>query len=193
MHMTWSEVYEIWNHTLDQMSYVPNRIPEIKEAVITRGIAWEGYDWVPNHREENRINEITDNPSINFMLYGDTGTNKGTRHTVGMFHHAKTEEERAAIWIAAVLHEIAFPYGNDPYPEVAEEMYYAALGFLKKKQFIWHWSSKKWIPDDVSRVLYVEKDKDNKYIYMRKIQMAVVVLLSTHTMIWYHGRETENV
>ena len=198
--MEWDEVYDIWksvSYWLSNAADEPVKVQKIYVPYETNHTGWEkeihtlnGCDWVMNRDVCERTKNIVQNPYYT-LCYG-TETHKGTIHTAQMLLNAESSEERAAIWIKAALHEMKggkIHFRNDD----AKSIYDATDDYLAKKFYDWHYSSKYWLPINVSRIIACVSEKESKYDLMDRIVQAVLVACCTHTILFYTSSQDPNI
>lgn len=145
-NLTWEEVYRYWQASSWNG---PSVIKEPVEPVEIH-IDWKksgsfyGYDWLSRREFEQRKQTI-ENDLIHF-LYFTKSTNKGTIHTLNMLIDAKSDEERAAIWIYSYAKELSdMQIQGDAY-RYARQLCSLAWSFLWERFDMWHHAMKKLIP-----------------------------------------------
>jgi hypothetical protein len=134
--MKWENVYELWKSG----SYGFPKILTDPVTAETVCVEYEhgdsyiyGYDWLETTEAQERKQMIEKNP-IQF-LYFTKPTNKGTIHTAEMLVEARSEEELAAVWIAATAKELYdYRIGNDV-GRYAYMLHMAAYEFLSNRYF----------------------------------------------------------
>lgn len=185
--MKWEEAYKLWN-------YGSYHFPETLSAPVTAETVFVnynnhntilyGFDWLTNEEAEQRTERIETNP-IEF-LYFTKPTNKGTIQTAEMLIEAQSEEELAAIWIAATAKELSESrYGND-LRRYSDMLYMAAYDFLQDRYYLWHHSMKKLVPDFMipSSVMENIVCKDAEPV-IGLIQTNTVLLKNTYRILRY--------
>ena len=100
--MKWEDVYELWRMCGYHFPKVLTE-PVSAETVFVEykqdGYYIYGYDWLEVTEAQERKHLIEKNPAQ--FLYLTKPTNKGTTQTAELLMDARSEEEQAAIWIAA--------------------------------------------------------------------------------------------
>lgn len=111
--MKWENVYELWQR---ERYYIPKVLTD-HVSVETVFVEYKqngyiyGYDWLKAEDAQKRKQLIENNP-IEFLHFTKP-TNKGTIQTAEMLMEAQSEEELAAIWIAATTKELSeYMIGN---------------------------------------------------------------------------------
>lgn len=147
--LEWKDIYKLWK--LEGFSFSESlSTPVSVETIFVKyhqdGYIF-GYDWLKSSEAVNRKLLIEQHPEE--FLYFTKPTNKGTIQTAEMLVDAQSEEERAAIWIAATakeLYESSCGNGIGPY---AHLLYLAACDFLKTRYYLWHHAMRGLVPEIV--------------------------------------------
>lgn len=144
--MKWKEAYSLWNENSYNFSEILSA-PITAESVFVEysqdGYIY-GFDWLQNQAAQERKALIEKKP-LEF-LYFTQPTNKGTIQTAELLLNAQSEEELAAIWIAATAKELCeHRYQNDVV-QYANMLHKAACEFLKPRYFLWHHAMKRLVP-----------------------------------------------
>lgn len=187
--MSWADVYDLWKHC---SCALPNVLNE-KTPVSILPVKWEcpdssfyGYDWRTCEDVDRNIDTIREN--IMWFLY-DNCSNRGTIHTASLLAEAKTEEEQAAIWIAATAFELKDCETSDEY--YYSQFYVAARNYLRGKYKLWHHAMRKLVPElPIWRVLQ-EKDSPEKYRAMYSVCMNTLLLKQSHKIIYYSSKQED--
>jgi len=145
--ITWDKVYEMWRYgqyKFKDVSADPLSAEEVYVEYNKDGYIY-GYDWLEKREAFDRKKLISERPME--FLYFTRPSNKGTIHTAEMLIEAESEEERAAIWIAATAKELCDYRGVDTIARYASEAYYAACAFLDQRFFMWHHAMRRLVPE----------------------------------------------
>jgi hypothetical protein len=185
--MKWEDVYELWKSG----SYKFPKILTVPVSAETVYIEYEqrrgyiyGYDWLENAEAQERKQLIKKDPIE--LLYFTKHINKGTIQTAEMLVEARSEEELAAVWIAATSKELSDYQSGSGVGRYANMLYRAACEFLSNRYFLWHHAMKKLVPEIMipSGVLKNMVCKDPEPV-IGLIQMNTVLLKSTWNILRY--------
>ena len=105
--MKWENVYELWmmcGYHFPKVLTEPVSAETVFVEYEQDGYIY-GYDWLEVTEAQKRKQLIEKNPTQ--FLYFAKPTNKGTIQTAEMLIEARSEEELAAIWIAATTKELS--------------------------------------------------------------------------------------
>jgi len=184
--MKWENVYELWKMGC---YFFPKELtkPVSAETVFVEykqdGYVY-GYDWLEATEAQERKQLIEKHPTE--FLYSTKPTNKGTIQTAEMLAEAHSEEELAAIWIAATSKELYdYRIGSDV-RRYANILYMAACEFLGTRYYLWHHAMKRLVPEIMvpSSVLENIVCKDAEPV-VGLVQMNTVLLKSTWNILRY--------
>lgn len=145
--MKWEEAYELWKAGSYYISELLSS-PVSAETVFVsynRECYFYGYDWLENTAVPGRKQVIEKSPS-EFLLF-TIPSNKGTIKTAEMLVEAESEEEIAAIWMAATAKELSRLEIRNGVTRYADMLSYAACGFLKSRFNLWHHAMTKLVPE----------------------------------------------
>lgn len=188
--LTWKEIYEHWKYTNLALYYDANRSLPVEKVFVDYKDKTPiyGYDWLTNDEAIARIELIKKDP-IGF-LYFTKPTNKGTIQTAEMLTLSQSEEERAAIWIAATTFELMQKFHS----RTLYDLNLNALHFLQEKYWLWHHAMKKLVPDIlIPHAVLDNSDLNDLDTVLGLIQMNALMLLSTHRVLFYYSvEENEN-
>jgi hypothetical protein len=185
--MKWDDVYEIWKIGCYGLSKVLTDPVSVETVYVEyeQGDGYiYGYDWLETTEAYKRKQLIEKTPTQ--FLYFTKPTNKGTIQTAEMLVEARSEEELAAVWIAATAKELYdYRIGNGV-GRYANMLDIAACEFLKKRYFLWHHAMKRLVPEIMipSCVLENIVCKDPEPV-VGLIQMNTVLLKSTWNILRY--------
>lgn len=187
--MKWEDVYRLWNDGCYDFSEILSA-PVIAKPIFVeyKEDGYDGYiygfDWLQNNMVEGREELIQKRP-LEF-LYFTKASNKGTIQTAGMLVEAQSDEERAAVWIAATAKELYECRCGNSILHYSGTLYLAACEFLKDYYYLWHHAMKKLVPKIMIPRSVLENIvcKDAEPI-MRLIQMNTVLLKSTWSILRY--------
>ncbi|MCI5955925.1 MAG: hypothetical protein MRZ54_02955 [Clostridiales bacterium] len=191
--MKWEDVYSLW----DESSYNFSKIlsaPMTAEPVFVEYNQKDsiyGFDWLQNEAAQARKALIEKNP-LGFLYLQPT--NKGTIQTAEMLINAQSEEELAAIWIAATAKELLeYWYGNG-IGRYARMLYMTACEFLKTRYYLWHHAMKKLVPEILIPLPILENiDCKDAAPVMGLIQMNTVLLKSSWRILRYSSLKDEEL
>jgi hypothetical protein len=181
----WEDVYELWkigSHNLPRTLTDP---VSAETVYVECDDCFYGYDWLETTEAQERKQLIKKSP-IQF-LYFTKPTNKGTIHTAEMLMNAHSEEELAAIWIAATAKELLHDYrsgnGVGPY---ARMLHMAAYEFLSNRFYWWHHAMTRLVPEIMIPSCILENIvcKDPEPV-VGLIQMNTILLKSTWEILLY--------
>ena len=188
--MPWDEVYELWNDSAFWLSKTLN--DPVSALVIPvkwkdQGTHFRGYDWRKKEDADRTISIIQENV-YSFLIGGDC-TYKGTLHTAKLLNKACSEEERAAIWIAATAFELKDRERSD---HCFYRMFYeAAIGYLRSEHEIWHHSMRKLVPDVPIGCVLPREDQPCKDRAMDSICLNVLLLKESHKIVYCSSLEED--
>ncbi|MCD8038297.1 MAG: hypothetical protein LUE96_04350 [Lachnospiraceae bacterium] len=189
--MKWENVYQLWER--GQYCF-PEALdgPLFTESVFVKYERSDsfiyGYDWLEAEAARERKKLIEENPTE--FLYFTKPTNKGTIQTAEMLIEAQSEEECAAIWIAATAKELSqYELGRDFY-RYTEGLYLAARNFLQPRCFLWHHAMKRLVPGIMLPMSVLENIvcKEPEPV-MGLIQMNTMLLKSSYSILKYFSRK----
>ncbi len=190
--MKWQEARKLWD--LGQYSFPRSLSAPVSADTVqiecNPGSRIFGYDWLENTEAEKRKKLIEKNP-LEF-LYFTKPSNKGTILTARLLAECETEEERAALWIAANARELS-EYGTvKNLGHYANLLYLAACEFLIPRCGVWHHAMKKLVP--AVMIPYSVLDsmiiKDAAPV-MGLIQMNTFLLQNSWTILRYASAADE--
>lgn len=184
--MTWEDTYKLWH-------YGCYCFPEILSAPVTAepvsveyngDVYIYGYDWLQNDMAQERKSLIQKSPSE--FLYFTKPSNKGTIQTAEMLAEAQSDEERAAVWIAATAKELSESKSGNSLCHYSDMLYMAACNFLKDRYYLWHHAMKRLVPEImIPQSVLGSIDCKNAEPVMGLIQMNTVLLKSTWSILRY--------
>ena len=145
--LTWEDVYELWK----QGSFPNSRLDEPVQIetiyVNCENLPYDmyGYDWLSVEELEYRREYAEKDPAGFLQL---NCNNKGVILTAELLAKADSDEERAAVWIAATARELCnCQFGNNLY-RYSQDIYDATIRHLRGKYKIaWHQATKWFIPE----------------------------------------------
>ena len=184
--MKWEDVYKLWRMCGYHFPKVLTE-PVSAETVFVeykQGGYIYGYDWLEATEAQGMKQLIEKNPTQ--FLYFTKPSNKGTIQTAEMLAEARSEEELAAIWIAATTKELSeYRVGGNlgHYPHI---LHMAACEFLRTRYYLWHHAMKRLVPEILipSSVLKSIVCKDAAPV-VGLVQMNTVLLKSTWSILRY--------
>lgn len=184
--MKWEDAYRLWNDGRYDFPEILSD-PAAAEPIFVEYEAdgyFYGFDWLQNSMVQERKLLIQKKP-LEF-LYFTKPSNKGTIQTAGMLMEAQSDEERAAVWIAATAKELSECGGENNIRRYSNTLYMAACEFLKDHYYLWHHAMKRLVPEIMipQSVLEAIVCKDAEPI-MGLIQMNTVLLKSTWSILRY--------
>lgn len=147
----WPEIYAAWTAQAQETHLSDN--VEVTSVLLnfTGGYDYlSGYDW----RSSGFNAERYANDSYGFFF--ERHANEGTNTTAARLAEAKTDEERAAIWVAATIREL-FDTRRTPLRmrHYLERIRCSATEFVQIRD--WHYPMKKWVPE-----IYIEQEELDK-------------------------------
>jgi hypothetical protein len=185
--MKWEDAYKLWKRGCHKFPKVLTD-PVTAETVCVEykqgGHYIYGYDWLETTEAQKRKQLIEKDP-IQF-LYFTKPTNKGTIQTAEMLVEAHSEEELAAIWIAATAKELCDYRIGSGVGRYADILHMAAYEFLSHRYFLWHHAMKRLVPEIMIPFSVLENIvcKDPAPV-VGLIQMNTVLLKSTWNILRY--------
>ena len=170
--MNWETVYKLWRHGCYQFSNILSS-PVNAETIFVEykqdGYIY-GYDWLENTDIPARKQLSEKNP-LGFLLFSKP-SNKGTIQTAEMLIDAQTEEELAAIWIAATAKELSEYRINNGIARYSDMLHIAACSFLRNRYYLWHHAMKR--------------------LVMALIQLNTMLLKNSWSILRYSSLSDEN-
>ena len=182
----WKDAYRLWNNGCYNFPENLSK-PVSAEPVFVKyekdGYFY-GFDWLQNNMAQER-KWLIQTKLLEF-LYFTKPSNKGTIQTAGMLVEAQSDEERAAIWIAATAKELSECGGGNGIRRYSNTLYMASCEFLKDHYYLWHHAMKRLVPEIMIPQSVLENIvcKDAEPI-MGLIQMNTVLLKSTWSILCY--------
>ena len=196
--LEWEDAYRLWKDGCYEFPEIL-QAPVDAETVFVKydvdGCYLYGYDWLQNDMAQERKRLIQKGP-VGFVLFTKP-TNNGTIQTAEMLVEAQSDEERAAIWIAATAKELSRYRFENSIWRYADALHIAACAFLRDRYFLWHHAMKGLVPEILipRSVLKNVACKDVEPV-MGLIQTNTVLLKSTWSILRYSslkdGRLTES-
>lgn len=185
--MKWDDVYKLWQ---EGSLYLPAALsapitPEIVTVDYDREDHIFGYDWLRNDEAQQRKQIIARNP-VEFLLFVRP-SNKGTITTVQMLVEAKSEEERAAIWIAATAFDLMKERSGGDFSFFVHQLNLAAYEFLQNRYaYMWHHAMRKLVPEIMIPYTVLDSVKcENAAAVMGLIQTNVLLIKGNYTPLLY--------
>lgn len=191
----WEDVYRMWK-AIDSpylrgisKPITPERIP-----VISRYTGEPIYeiDWLDNETLKHEKESFKTIPFDLMMCFPET-TPKGVKTTAKMLMYAQSEEEVAAIWIAAVCKTICL--NGDIWSPLycnALSLYDTAIRFLRRRFLVWHHATKRLVPDVNTQCkdYYDDKYKVQQEV-MNFIFKNILELKKKYTIVEYSNVNEE--
>lgn len=190
--MAWEDIYKQWSigcyYFLDALA--SSLTAETVFVEYKQDGYIYGYDWLENAEAQRRKKLIENNPAE--FLFFTKPTNKGTTHTAQMLIEAQSEEEIAAIWIAATAKELSECRYRNGIGHFANIFYMSAWDFLSTRFYLWHHAMKKLVPEILipSSVLESMVCKDAEPV-IGLIQMNAVLLRNSWSILRYSSLKDE--
>lgn len=194
IQMKWENVYKLWQNGC---YFFPKTLttPVSTETVFVKydqeGYIY-GYDWLENEEAQYRKQLIKKSP-MEFLCFTKP-SNKGTIQTAEMLSKARSEEELAAIWIAATAKELSEYNTGNGIVRYTDMLHIAACEFLRSQHiFLWHHAMKKLVPSIMipSHILNNIVYKDSATV-MSLIQMNTLLLKSAWMILIYSSLNEKN-
>lgn len=185
--MKWEDAYKLWEDGCYEFPEIL-QAPVDAETVFVEYDAKDcylyGYDWLQNDMAQGRKQLIQKNP-IGFVLFTKP-SNKGTIQTAEMLVEAQSDEERAAVWIAATAEELSRRRVDNNIWRYCDALHMAACEFLRDRYTLWHHAMRGLVPEILipRSVLNNIACKDAEPV-MGLIQMNTVLLKGTWTILRY--------
>lgn len=184
----WEDVYALWERGAYSYPKALNEPVSVETILMEAPPGSEifGYDWLSIEEVDERRQLIEKNP-LQF-LYLTPPSHKGTIHTAQMLAEAQSEEELAAIWIAATAQELAERTHGSAYNQTFA-LHAAACSFLAPRFFLWHHSMKRLVPELMIpwSVLESLTCEDARPV-MGLIQMNTLLLKSSWRILRYSSQ-----
>lgn len=184
--MKWDEVYTLWNYgscLFPEILFSPITAESVYVKYSQDGYIY-GFDWLQNEDVQERKKLIERAPME--FLYFTKPTNKGTIQTAEMLVNAQSEEEIAAIWIAATSKELSGYGCGNSIGGYAYMLHIAACSFLRPRYSLWHHAMKRLVPEILIPMSVIKNiDCKSAETVMGLIQMNTVMLKSTWSILKY--------
>lgn len=183
--MKWEDVYQLWRAG---SYHFPKMLTEpiSAETVFVEyngNSCFYGYDWLEAGRVAERKQLIAEKTAQ--FLYFTKPSNKGTIQTAEMLVEAQTEEELAAIWIAATAKELE-RWREGHVGWYASRFYLAACEFLEDRFYLWHHAMRKLVPGImIPSSILMNITCENAKPVMGLIQMNTVMLKGAWRILRY--------
>jgi hypothetical protein len=193
--MKWEDVYELWkrgSYKFPKILTEPVSAETVYVEYEQRGGYIYGYDWLEASEAQEKKQLIEKTPME--FLYLTKYTNKGAIQTAEMLVEARSEEELAAVWIAATSKELCAYRSGSGVGRYASMLYIAAYEFLSDRYFLWNHAMKRLVPKIMipSGVLKNMVCKDPEPV-IGLIQMNTVMLKSTWNILRYSSLKNGEV
>lgn len=193
--MAWKDAYDLWEAGSWRLPGVLS-VPAAETIFVDyqqEDSYFYGYDWLSKEEAGQRKETIAKNLAAFYLA---TPTNKGTTQTAAMLAEARSDEERAAVWIAATAKELQDRGGGQGLSRQAWALHIAALGFLRERCGVWHHAMRRLVPEIMipRAVLESLACRDAEPV-MGLIQMNVLLLKNEYRILRYsslpEGKEPE--
>jgi len=188
--MEWAEVYKLWERNayyFPQSLIFPLEVERVFVEYKQDGIFY-GHDWLENTEAEQRKKTIQTN--VSEFLYWTKPANKGTIQTARMLSEALSDEESAAIWIAATTFELKNMHYRNDVSSIAYRMHDAAWSFLQDRFYMWHHAMKKLVPDIMIPYGVIEHiSKADNNTVMQLIQINTLMIKGSYKVLLYSSLE----
>ena len=185
--MKWEDTYKLWQdgcYDFPDILSAPVAVEPVFVEYEREGNFFYGFDWLQNAIVPERKRLIQKKP-LEF-LYFTKPSNKGTIQTAEMLVEAQSDEERAAIWIAAIAKELSECGGGNSIRRYSNTLYMAACEFLKGRYYLWHHAMKRLVPEImIPRSVLESLICEDAEPVMGLIQMNAVLLKSTWSILQY--------
>lgn len=195
--MKWEEVYALWN-SIDSPMLKEVLTPVIPESVSVINPRDEssvyGIDWL-NNKTLNSRKKRFEKEIFEVVMMFESPPIEGVIKTAKMLIYAQSEEEIAAIWIAAICTSICASRDyRSPLYINAFLFYNAAISFLAGKFELWHHKSKNPIPFQVANWEDYQNDIYNdKQAVMNFIFKNILEIKSNFTIAEYYSFDKEKL
>lgn len=194
----WKDIYRYWHvAVLNGPAILASSIQpiEIQIEFNNKNNVVYGYDWLTHDEFYSRKELIQRN--VTDFLYFTKATNKGTIHTLNMLIHAKTDEERAAIWMYAFAQELLNSHIVGSMYRYAIQLRDATYQFLSDKYFMWHHAMRKLLPNMfVRHGIYLDTEFQSIYAVIDLVVLNTALICYEYTPIVYtsmkSGEEPSN-
>jgi len=184
--MDWDSAYKLWqygSYSFPKSLVEPISVETVFVEYKNSGYIF-GYDWLQNDEASERKQLIAKNPTE--FLYFTKPSNKGTIQTAQMLAEAQDMEETAAVWTAATAYELTNYNTQNGVARYANQLYYAAIMFLRQRFELWHHAMRKLVPEImIPRSVLNSLQCDQAETMMGLIQMNVVMLKGSYTFLRY--------
>lgn len=193
--MQWKDAYKLWKYGC--LNFGPSKALDSPMAAETvsvdydvKGSYFYGFDWLSNEEARSRKKLIQNDP-VQFV-YFTRPTNKETMQTAEMLIEAQSEEELAAIWIAATGKELSENHAGKGVRRYSDMLYMAACGFLADRYYLWHHAMKRLVPKiELPQSLLESITCKDAEPVMALIQMNMMLLKSTYCILRYSSLPDE--
>lgn len=147
-----------------------------------------GYDWLTQEDAQARKKLIA--TDLQSFLYFTPPTNKGTIRTAEMLADAQTDEDRAAIWVAATAKELREREAGKGVHLSAIALFDAACSYLRGRYPLWHHAMRGLVPQVVvpSRLL-TSVSCENAAPVMELILLNTLILKHTYCILQYTSQK----
>lgn len=143
----WKDVYRRWeygSYYFPKILTAPVSVDRVFVKYEKKDSYFYGYDWMDSWDAAATKKSILEDPA-GFICFSKP-PDQGIIHTAQMLVESQSQEERAAIWIAATSKELERYQGNKDLWRYACQLCIAACEFLRDRYFLWHYPMKKTLP-----------------------------------------------
>jgi len=184
--INWEETYRLWksgSYNFPENLSAPVAVEPVFVEYDRPGYFF-GYDWLSREEAQERKELIA--RDLKVFLYLTQHSNKGTIRTAEMLADAQTEEDRAAIWIAATAKELCKPDAGKGVCKYSRELYAAACDFLRGRYPLWHHAMRGLVPQVVIPYEVLESIScENPAPVMGLIRLNTAILRNTYCILQY--------
>lgn len=182
----WEEAYRLWKsgtYNFPENLSAPVAVEPVFVEYNRPGYFF-GYDWLSQKDAQARKTLIAKDPEA--FVYFTRASNKGTIRTAEMLAGAQTEEDRAAIWIAATARELCEPGAGKGVCKYSRELYSAACDFLQGRYPLWHHAMRGLVPQIVIPYEVLESIScETAAPVMGLIRLNTAILKNTYCILQY--------
>lgn len=190
--MAWEQVYDLWKHSVRDLSKSLNEKPGVEFVPVkfkSPGSVFYGFDW-RKAEEKDRVNQLVKQAMYGYsFFYDEERIYAGTLHTAELLSVSETEEDRAAIWIAATAFELKGCNTSDR--KFYRLFYDAALGYLKERYEIWHYAMRKLVPGVPIASVLPDDDIPDRDRAMDSICLNTLLLQKMYKILYYSSLEED--
>lgn len=196
----WEEVFDAWKKVCNELwnggafseLMNPPKAQQVlipmTEGLTKQGIYIKGYNWLPQKDLDKHIEYVVNKPD-EWLLFGSSGSSKGTIQTAEYLCEAKDSEAVSAVWIYACLTELHRRMPDEWRGEVyriLSKIERAANEYLFKDNIRWHHAMRDLIPHRILSCEFLSSFKPTSVKAMLELCAVICkTLLGTYKIIHY--------